>query len=251
MMSDRGRLVFAIAVLYLHADEDEAGARLTPGRIAAFCRETGLCSAGRARATFALMRWLGHIEPDEPGSDGSVRSFRPTSQLIDRFRERWRRQFERLVEIRPEHRELLVAVDRPEFLLALAVALGRAYRAGYRALEAVPSLAAAADRKSGLLILLALLHADQTGAQPPAIAELARQFGVSRAHIHAVLRLGVDADLLDWDPGRGEIAVHPALREAVEELFAGVFSMFAAAGELALASAAECSTDERLRGLSS
>lgn len=77
LLSDRGRNMLGLLVLYLDALPAAEGGGLTTARLVALCTATGLCSRGRTKAMLALMRWGGYVAPAPPGADRQVKPLVP------------------------------------------------------------------------------------------------------------------------------------------------------------------------------
>lgn len=231
VMSDRGRVLFAVGVLCLDA-ETEGG--LTAARMMALTTELGLSSPGRAKAMLALLRWGGYLAAGASDGDRRERRLVPTEKLWAAIRARWQLLFEGLAVIEPTGRKALALIDEPAFRRAFLRALAGAFRAGYRPLHHAPALAAAVERDAGLMILLALDLAASRGLAPPPIAHLAGRFGVSRAHVLAVLREAEAAGLVGRDPLSGAAIAAPSLHEGVSQLVAAILALAAMAAAAAL-----------------
>jgi hypothetical protein len=242
-MTDRGRSLFAVGALYLDALPDAFGRRLTPVRMIALATSMGLGSAGRAKAMLALLRWGGYLEPVEgngssrqPGAgDRRERPLAPTEKLRSVVRGRWRTFFEALALIRPQGKAALDALSDAGFERVFAAELGAAFRAGFRPLDRAPLLGPVSERDAGLVVLLVLVVAAHAGGPPPPIAQMARRFGVSRAHVLDVLRDAEAGGLVFRDGARSTPVVTPILMESVADLVAGILAITLAAATTALA----------------
>lgn len=232
LLSDRGRNMLGLLVLYLDALPPAEGGGLTAARLVSLCTSTGLCSRGRAKALLALMRWGGYVAPAPPGGDRRVKPLMPQERLTALQGRRWCLVFEAGGRIDPELARLAPRLADDAFARALAVVLGGAFLAGYRAVAAAPELDELVDRDGGLMVLLALLAAGEDGAEPPAIADLARRFHLSRAHVLDLLRLYEERGLLERG-GRGAGRLSPRGRDALERFFAGVFAVMSGAARAA------------------
>lgn len=234
VLNDRGRALFGMLSLYLHALPETAGGGLTAGRLAALCAETAVCSRGRAKAMLAVMRWGGYVEPGGAAGDRRVKPLVPTRRMLVLHRERWRRQFVALALVDDGADAVLARLDEDAFLDRLAIACGTAFRAGFRVLRCAPAFAAIADRDSGALIFFAILAAQKAGQEPPAVAELARRFHVSRAHVLQMLKDAVADGLLERGEGGGAGRLTPAGQAALRDFFAATFAFLGGCGREAL-----------------
>lgn len=228
LLSDRGRNMLGLLILYLDALPPAEGGGLTAARLVALCTSTGLCSRGRAKALLALMRWGGYVAPAPPGEDRRVKPLMPQERLVSLQRRRWSLVFEAGGCIDPGLARLAPRLADDAFVRALAVVLGDAFLAGYRAVPAATELDELVDRDGGLMVLLALLTAEAVGEEPPAIADLSRRFHLSRAHVLDLLRLSEERGLVARG-ARGTGRVSPRGREALECFFASVFAVMSGA----------------------
>jgi hypothetical protein len=241
---DRGRLVIGILALYLHTTRraDDPGSGLTAQRLKSLCVEQDLCSPGRARAMLSLLRLFGYVAPAE-GSDGRYKLLAPTDLLIAFLRERWNAMFDAVAMIAPEGAAARAALDRDDFLAAMARAVAEQFRSGVRALDRAPELEPFAEHNAGLMILSSLVVAGEADdTMPPSrpiklsISELARRFSVSRAHVLRLLRAAEAEGLIKRTTGAQEaITLTPPLSRALRESVAMLFLFYARCARTALA----------------
>lgn len=228
LLSDRGRNLFGLLLLYLDALPAAEGGGLTAARLAALCTATGLCSRGRAKAMLALMSWGGYVVPAATGDDRRIKPLVPQPKLYALQQSRWNVLFGALATVDAEVARLFPRLAEEEFLRAGVVMVGGAYCAGHRVIAAAPVLEHIVDHDGALMVLLALLTSEEEDAAPPAIADLARRFQVSRAHVLDVLRLGEERGLVVRG-ARGAGRLSPEGRAALNQLFAAIFSLMAGA----------------------
>jgi len=227
LLGDRGRAVFGLLVLYLHALAPARGGGLTAARMAALCMHTGLCSRGRAKALLALMRWGGYVAPEADPGDRRSKPLVPQERLRALQRQRWDVMFGAVALVDPAMERLARRLGEPAFSDALIVALGDAFCAGYRVVSDAPPLDGLIDHDGALMVLLALLSCEDEDQPPPAIAELARRFDLSRAHVLQLLREGEARGLVQrGEKGAGRLS--PAGRDAAGRFFAAAFCLVAA-----------------------
>lgn len=234
VLNDRGRLLFGFFALYLHALPEAEGGGLTVSRMAALAAETGVCSRGRAKAMLALLRWGGYLAPAENEGDRRQKPLVPTSRMVTMQQQRWQGQYKVIAMLDPRVAEVPAAIADRMVFDALIIALSSAFRAGYRVLDQAPALADIADRDSGLMILMALFAAETQGREAPAIAELARRFHVSRAHVLQLLKDAQARDLLARDGGAGSGRLTDAGRAALVDFFVASFAFLGGAARVAL-----------------
>jgi hypothetical protein len=224
LVNDRARLVLATLTLHLHWAPlpGQTGAGLTTSRVREFASENGFCSAGRASALIALMRWGGYLVPDDRAADGRMRLLAPTEKLLALHRARWTRMLAAAGLVLPASSEAARRVGEPGFVPAFAVAQIRGFLTGFRLLQNAPEMGLFAERDCGALILFVLFAAEQgEGSEPVSVSSLARRFGVSRPHVAKLLRDGEAAGVISRK-GQ-EIGLHPVGLTALERFFATLF----------------------------
>ncbi|WP_341991138.1 hypothetical protein [Azorhizobium sp. AG788] len=250
ILNDRERSVFALMAIYLHSTPDAAGRGLTAGRIIDLCRETGLCSRGRAKAMLVLMRWAGYVEPSQDPvsiADRRQRPLVPTDLFRSMQTARWRSQFEAISLMDACGAAALARLESNAFRTLLIRALMARFRSGARVLDHAPALQLFAARDGGMLIVFQLLLSAPPGDTfPPEqvitvpVAELGRRFHVSRAHVLKLLRDAETAGLIERLPGPpGGVRMLKPLRESLAGFFAAVFLALSEAATDALAGEGE------------
>lgn len=237
VLNDRGRVVFCFLILYLDALSEAEGGGLTVGRMVALCQETGVCSRGRARAMMALMRWGGYLEPVSGEGDRRVKPLAPTAHMRAVFRDRWIAHYRLIETLDPVGGEVLARFGDPVFVNRVARLIGAEFRAGYRLLDGVPDLAAAADRDGGVLVLVALFVAVRQGSDPPTLAELARRFHISRAQVLQIVKEGEGLGLVVRSGESSAGRLTPRGEAALTDFFANILGFFHVVGRRALGEA--------------
>ena len=235
--NDRGRIVFGFLLLYLDAAPENGG--ITTARMAALCQEEGVCSRGRTKALLALMRWGGYLSPAEGTGDRRERPLRPTPRMWASFSERWRANYTAMRPVSETARLAIAALDDPAFCRLLAHAFGTGFRAGFRVLHHTPDVRPFADRDGGMMLFFALFVAEDSDGPAPTVAELARRFHLSRAHVLQILKDAMAAGLVLRAGARhGEsagFALSTAGREAIADFYATLFALFDSSASHALA----------------
>ena len=227
LISDRGRFVLSLMILDLHFGGGcgAADGGLTTGRLKALATTHGVCSPGRAGAVLASMRLFGLVA-SAPSSDRRRHRLVPTERLIAMHCERLRRMFQAMAAVVPEGRRAEALIVRDDFLAAHVHQMVGLFLSGLRIVEAVPETEVFADRDAGMMIAFAVLVAsrpdDEGDGSGVAVADLARRFSVSRAHVLSVLRDAEQAGLVRRSSA-GRTVATPALAAAVEEFFATLF----------------------------
>lgn len=233
LLSDRGRVVLGLFILYLDALPPEAGGGLTAARLVALCVQTRLCSRGRAKALLALMRWGGYVAPAAAkAADRRSKPLEPQERLRVLQAQRWRVIFGAAALVAPDAARLEARLDERAFRDALIIALGDAYCAGYRVVEHVPVLNDLVEYGGAMMVLLTLLASEDQGRLPVPIAELARRFHLSRAHVLKLLREAEARGLLKRGP-RGAGTLTAAGRAAMGDFVASTFCLILGAARIA------------------
>lgn len=228
IVNDRGRLIISSMALYLHfLSEQDPSVALTAGRLKAIAVEQGVCSAGRAAAVVALMRWGGYLAPAAPKPGERWERLVVTPKLLATIKERWAMQLTVMSRLLPEAQDALEHLDDPRFVAAYSIAQGEHFFAGFRFVDYAPEIAVFGDRNAGLLILLSFVA---QGASPEraapetvnvSISALARRFGVSRPHVISVLRDAQQAGLIEREGE--EVRISERLSRAVERFHAVLY----------------------------
>jgi hypothetical protein len=231
--SDRARLVMAFMATYLDARHDPRDplSGLTVNRYKALCASTGLCSPGRGAAMLGLMRFAGYLEPATRAHRGLPLRLVPTEKLLLQQRTRWRLVFSALSLLRKEAVWALAHLDDPTFERVFIRNACDLFLARERPLEHARALILFAEHKAGLMILMRLmLSAAPESGMPPTgpmsvpVAQLARNFVVSRAQVTEILRSATDAGLIEpvgGDPSA--YALSPELRASIVRFLAALF----------------------------
>jgi hypothetical protein len=232
--NDRGRMQVAHAVLYLHfaRDPNDPASGLTSSRLKAFCAQHNMCSPGRTGAMLAVMRMSGHVVDAPAVKDRRIKLLMPTAKLLDTFLTRWISYFDALAEMMPETAGIARAARESDaFVQTYVRFVVGYYLAGHKLMEHVPQLNVFADANAGMLIFLSLFAAAGEDGPPSGertvqmpISELARRFGVSRAHVKQVLRGAQDRGMLRIDDGNG-IRLMPQLFDAAYQLLSAMFAL--------------------------
>lgn len=242
ILNDRGRFLLSILVLHLHFEWklDNSKVGLTTGRLKTLCTEQNICSPGRAGAVLATMQLLGLVEP-RPTPDKRIKALSATDRLVSIHRDRWRKLFTAIRPLVPNADTTIALIDDDAFLAAFVGATVERFLAGFRVLDAAPTLWAFAERDSGVMIAVSLVLSvpPQDGSAEAAaarvesggiragisIAALAQRFSVSRSHVLGVLRAGEEAGLIARGSAAGSIVLQPLLIEAISDFFANAFAI--------------------------
>lgn len=232
IMSDRARLMMGWLTLFLDAghDPNDPSSGLTVNRFKVLCARAGLSSPGRAAATLGLMRFAGYIAPTSRASRGLPLRLVPTDKLIAPQRERLKFGLTALSRVRPAEAIAAERLDDPVFFKRLMRCLGEQFLERERLIDHAPALAYFAERKGGILILMAMMLSAQpddplppSGPVSASVKELARRGLVARAQVRELLRGGVEAGLLvKHDSDGNSYRMAPQLRADAVHFVAAV-----------------------------
>lgn len=234
LLCDRGRLIVGLFVAYLGVlpspGTTTSGVTLTA--VQKLCQQTRLCSAGRAAALLAAMRFGGYVSPVSDPEDRRRRVLAPTAKLIGLQTESWSRLFASMAPLLPEPAFVPRALQRPAFRTGFLHALGSHFLGGFRLLDHVPVLAPLAESNAGLLVLVSLalphIKGENRPGEPTAvsISALSRRFCISRAHLRKLLLGAESAGLIASSPQANVVVVLPSLPEAVLTFYAVLFVFY-------------------------
>lgn len=253
LVSDRVRMMMGWLALYLDAGYDPSDplSGLTVNRYKALVASTGLCSPGRAAAMLGIMRFAGYLEPVPRARRGLPLRLVPTEKLVGPQRERMRNAMAMLARIRPESAIGLARIDDPAFFNAFVRNMAEQFLSRERPVEHGPAITYFVDRKSGLMLLVALMVSASEDTAPPLgpmsvpLNQLAEQFAVARSHIKELMRGAVEAGL--FVPGSTSANTYtfaPQLRSSINGFFGAMLLIVADAVNAAQAELAAPRTTE-------
>jgi DNA-binding MarR family transcriptional regulator len=232
IFSDRGRFAAGLMILDLHFFEGR-GAGFSVAQLRREAMAHGFGSPGRMTALVATMRLRGLLRAVE-GADRRQRMLTPTETFFALHRARLRLQLEALALIHPEVEQALPHLHDARFLALCAHGFLSPFRRGVRVFHGVAPLQPFAERDAGLVVLFSLLLAERAG-EPISIADLARRFSVSRAHVLSTFRVAGDAGLVVRDRERATFRSSPPLVDTLQQLFARLLASYLHAVDYALA----------------
>jgi hypothetical protein len=245
LLNDRGRFGMATLIMLLHFDHRPGtpDSGLTASRLRDVCIEVGLCGAGRVESLLLTMQASGFLKRAE-GSNPRERRFEPTPRAIELHRERHRRVLTALDILRDDKNYAAKICDGWEEAVYrhYVTAIGGAFIAGYRLVNAAPELRPLIDRDAGLPLLMCILLASPDYAgfapaefRPTSVAGLADRFKVTRMHVRSMLRDAEAARLLIRHGDTEAVTALPPLLSALENFFASALLMSESSADLALA----------------
>lgn len=220
LLNDRGRFLAVLLILDLHFTES-GGRGVTGARLRREVVDLGVCSAGRATAFLAALRFK-HLLKACTLSGAKERRLMPSEALLQMHRERWNGMFSAIAHIDASAAD--AARDLPDEVLfgPCTHAMAECFRQGVRVFDAAPELLGLAERDAGLVILVSLVADGGTVS----VTQLARQFSVSRAHVGNVLQLAEVQGFVCSEPGRNGYRAGPALEPVLMRFYAVVFLVF-------------------------
>lgn len=229
LFNDLGSFALGAIALYLHSTGG-----ITHRRLAELSHSTTVLSRGRASAILAALRMKGFARRGGEQARGTPVFYEPDARLSAFFQSRMRIEVETMMDGLPTRDFVLAQWDRPETFARFMGFFGaEMIRAGTRPLPELDMFNRIGARRSGFLILFALMQAADTGgAFPPtgdyavSISAVARRFSVSRSHVTRVIRLIEKEGLLLRTTREGEGRFGPA--------FAPAFAHYLAIGQIAI-----------------
>jgi hypothetical protein len=128
----------------------------------------------------------------------------------------------------PEAAQARAALHAPGFVERLVSHFARVHLAGFYYVDHVTEMKLFFERNAGVPILFSImLTCDAADSFPPrgpvtaSLANLARQFGVSRTHVRRLLKQAVDSGLMERDESNPDcVRLLPALHVAFTRLMA-------------------------------
>jgi hypothetical protein len=227
VMTDRVRMLIAMWALHFHfsARPGDPLSGLTAARLRRACVERKLCSGGRVEAMIMLMRLFGHLAAAPHEEDRRLHRLTPTERLLDWNGGRLAFTFEAMAKVMPEGTEALARMQSSGFIESVTCQIGRSHLAGFHLADHVPEMRLFIERNAGFQSLTSLCTAVESSRFPPAglipfsISRLARNFGVSRAHLRGLLRDAETAGLLERSEPDG-LRILPRLDTALRRVIA-------------------------------
>ncbi len=230
ILSDRGQLIAAYMALdFYFADPSRRGFTIVQLHDAA--ARLGFASPGRVRAWATSLLLLGFFAVASPGRPQRLML---TAKFFAVMRRRMAFAYQSIAAFHPVPGFTSAALDRDAFLGAIVAGWLVHYRQGQRSMAPAPELSDIADREAGVVMLLSVLLKDHAGA-PIVIADLAREFFVSRAHVRTIMQEASALGLVVRSDGDRRYRALPLLGDAMRRFFAALFQLHIYALEQALA----------------
>lgn len=220
LLNDRGRLLAVLLILDLHFTES-GGQGVTVARLRREVGELDVCSAGRATAFLAALRFK-RLLADVPMTGANERRLMPTAALLQMHRERWNGMFGAIAHIDAPAAEAARALPDELLFGPCTHAMAQCFRRGLRVLDATPELKDLAERDAGLVMLVSLIARDG----PVSVSRLARQFHVSRTHAGNIMQRAEAQGLASSGAGLGGYRASPALMPVLMRFYAVIFLTF-------------------------
>ena len=221
LLNDRGRFLVGLLALDMHFVGGQGGG-FTAAAFRAEALARGCGSPGRVTAMLASLRLFGFVSAlDRADAPDRLQRLAPTEKFFKPHRERWDRLLRAMMPLRPELAHGLAPLADARFLGFYAHGLLNLHRRGWRLMQILPEFRPFTDRDAGMVLLLSLFVAAGDG-RPVSIAELARRFSVSRAHVMKVLRVAQASGLAELTGSRGGYSAGPALGPCISHFVAAL-----------------------------
>lgn len=220
LLNDRGRFLAVLLILDLHFTES-GGKGVSVARLRREVGELDVCSAGRATAFLAALRFK-RLLADTSISGTNERRLAPTAALLQMHRERWNGMFGAIAHIDPAAAEAARALPDELLFGSCTHAMAECFRRGLRVFEAAPELKDLAERDAGLVMLVSLVaHGGRVS-----VSQLARQFHVSRTHAGNLMQRAKAQGLASSESGLDGYRASPELMPVLMRFYAVIFLTF-------------------------
>lgn len=213
LVCQTARYVTLFMILYLHdtADPEDPSGGATVTRLQEIVALGPFASPGWVKLAVRVFHRTGLIEYRPPGPDRRLRRFAPTERLLDTGRQALAAMLGALSLVHPLPGAPEELAHRPGAVEGFARATVEVYLAHrFIVLAPFPEIAALLGRDYGHLIFAHLLRTMREADNGDIVAEapsgdLARRFGVSRAHVRNVLELATGMDFLTVERKGGHV----------------------------------------------
>jgi len=217
LVTEEARWLVGGLILFFHFGRDpgDPASGATLAKLQAHASMLKLASPGRVSALVALMRLGGHVVQKTLPADRRIKHLEPTEKMMGYVKPWFAAHLEpiRLLDPASDFRDLMQRDSG--FLGRFYRDVGERFLAGERVLDATPDIRLFMGRDAGYMILLRIWLADPDGAIPPRgrvcvpYEEVARPFGVSRAHVRK---------MMDAAAARGFVKLHTEAGRGIEVL---------------------------------
>ncbi|HVI99132.1 MAG TPA: hypothetical protein VM657_08710 [Sphingomonas sp.] len=241
MMGEAARAVLFTLLIGLHVDyrPDDRPSWPTLANLKRVLQTYGLSSPRRVEALVARLTQVGYLRTEAAPGDRRSRLLVPCEPMLEHDRAWLVLHYAPLALLFPDDPAYHLPLARdPDFQRAQRRAgIGTILRSA-RSLVSNPAIMLFGSRAAGFLILAALADSSARAADGIArvpVAELARRFAVSRAHVRRTLAAANTAGLLRFDAtdDRG-ITFAPALWSAIDRFLAEALERHDLTGAIAL-----------------
>lgn len=220
LLNDRGRFLAVLLILDLHFTES-GGRGVTGARLRREVVDFDVCSAGRATAFLAALRFK-HLLTACTQSGAKERRLMPSATLLQIHRERWNGMFSAIAHVDAPAADAARVLSDDILFGPCTHAMAECFRQGLRVFDAAPELRSLAERDAGLVMLVSLV----ANGGAVSVTQLAGQFSVSRAHVGNVLQLAETQGLACSEQRRRGYRAGPALWPVLMRFYAVVFLSF-------------------------
>jgi DNA-binding MarR family transcriptional regulator len=235
LMKDGARATYGVFTLYL----DSKGG-LTLSTIQKFCDDTGLASPGRSAAIMIQLWMTGYLSRNKDEKDRRISRYKPTAGLEAAIRDIFRDELTALALMEPDAKRVADHLDDDAVFRAYLMEVGKGLEKILRR-PTKTDIALFVERNAGLGILYKMaLSGEPVDTYPPRlpliinITDIARQFEVSRSHIHRLLNDAEKRGLLRRNADETSVAFEESLRTEIGRFHAGLYMGSAACALAAL-----------------
>jgi hypothetical protein len=238
MLKDLGRVAIGFTAMVM--DGTEQG--LTAGALIALCKTNDISSPGRVTQFLNRGYQYGEITPEPGPGHWTRRRLILGPGFFQHYSERVRRDMQAMTMLAPDIAAATTLLDEPEIFRHYSVSAGAIVASRPDLFKPSPSRPPYlfGKRDAGMLMLHDLMMSQPTERSrlleeaPLSRAALSRRFGVSRAHVNAMLSEAGKAGLLSC-PQPDRVVFSPILSESIERQNALLIQLTRAAAMFALA----------------
>lgn len=225
LLGDRGRFNMGLTALLL-----AAGGMLTAHGLSQVCKARDIGSPGRALKYVEHLLRYGLVSTEPAEGRWTTHRLILGPLLISHYRARLRAMLEGMLIFDPIAQAALDLIDTDEFLpLCITLAGANGDNSALARRVYAQGVGLFLERDCGMLMLLDLMLAQPADRSrlleraPLSRYGLARDYGVSRAHINKLLADAAAADLLSLEDDGAAVVFSPHLSEVLELHNAAIF----------------------------
>jgi hypothetical protein len=202
-------------LLYLDADTETFGPQggATYARLSDLCTRRQEVSARTLKTMLTLMKLSGFIRLEPVPGDRRTHFYRPTRRMMS-FIEQWLSYAVRALDIlEPTAARGTLLRQDPEFIRRFLVSGGRDHAGDTQPADLMPDfISFFGGREGAASVIVAVMLNDSATEKMPNKTQLARNYGLSKTQVLAVIGEGLQRNYFTCDEN-GMPAATPALRE--------------------------------------